>query len=824
MMPIAGWLVAALMTAIVLHLLYRRWTVSPMLGRVVSAGLESRYHDVVSSIDGIVWESDAATHRTLFISEAVERVLGFSREQWINESGFWEHHLHPDDMHVVVNGLQGLIDQRGDVVELDYRMFNARGQIVWLQSTVRVIRENGRAKLFRGVSLDITKRKLHDLRVAESERFIKTIADNLPALVTYWNRDELCAFANRSVSDWFARDPVALIGIRMRDHLGPELYEKDLPHVQAVLAGQPQQFERTLTRADGSIIQAVAQYVPDIVDGKVAGFFALVSDITSVKARETQLHLLEKSISHLNDVVMVLETQSHPADDEPVAPTAVPAAAPRIVYVNDAVERQTGYRPDEVIGALPPFLRDIAAAGLDTAPLIAALRGDQPIRTELACRRKDDRDVVIEVDITPIVDHAGRATHTIVIERDVTERKRQERANLEAVRRLSESEAFADLVLQSIDAVIMVSDRHGNVLRANRKAELASGYSEAELKDPIIAASLVPADEYAAVVEILRHQDPAVFPIININHWISRTGVHHLLRWANVALTDESGAIALRIGIGFDITELRQHEQALIAAKNQAETASRAKSSFLATMSHELRTPLNAIIGFSDLMARQSFGPMGSTKYIDYVNDIRNSGSQLLSIINDILDLSRVEAGKQELSIERLSLADIWPPIASGLTAAAGRKNIRVAVPADLQDIYFLSDRRAMMQILTNLVNNATKFTPPGGAIELSVSLSESGSEAVIAIRDNGRGIPRERLADVTKPFVQIANTYNRDEGGTGLGLAICNALTASMQGWLAIDSELGAGTTVQVYIPATPVAETADTYHAAAAKKSAQD
>ncbi|HVJ34011.1 MAG TPA: PAS domain S-box protein [Terriglobia bacterium] len=816
----AGWLVAALMTAVALVLLYRQWTVSPMLGHVVSAGLESRYRDVVSSIEGIVWESDATTHRTLFISDAIERVLGFSREYWLSEPDIWKRHMHPDDTDIVVGKLQNLVDRRGDVAgdaaEMVYRMYNARGQLVWLQSTVRVIRENGRAKLFRGVSLDITRRKLHDLRVAESERFIKTIADNLPALVTYWTRDELCAFANRSVADWFARDPVALIGIRMRDHLGPDLYEKDLPHVQAVLAGRPQQFERSLTRADGSIIQAVAQYVPDIVDGEVVGFFALVSDITAVKARETQLRLLEKSISHLNDVVLVLETQSHPADDEPAAPAASPGAPamPRIVYVNDAMERQTGYRPDEVIDGLPPFLRD--AAETDTAPLIAALRGDRPIRAELACRRRDGREVMVEVDITPIFDQAGQATHTIVIERDITERKRQEQANLEAVRRLSESEAFADLVLQSIDAVIMVSDRQGKVLRANRKAELVSGYSEAELKNPMIAASLVPPEEYAVVTDILRRDDPAAFPIVNINHWISRTGERHLLRWANVALTDDSGAITLRIGIGFDITELRQHEQALIDAKNQAEMANRAKSSFLATMSHELRTPLNAIIGFSDLIARQSFGPLGSSKYADYVDDIRNSGNQLLSIINDILDLSRVEAGKQELSIERLSLADIWPPIASGLGAAANRKNIRIAIPVDLQEIHFLGDRRALMQILTNLVSNAIKFTAPGGAIDLSAGRSDDGATVFIAIRDNGRGIPRERIADVMKPFVQIANTYNREEGGTGLGLAICNALATSMQGRLVIDSELGAGTVVQVHVPAAAPALVGDAHHPA--------
>lgn len=777
---------------------------------------ETRYRDVIASIDGIVWESDAATHRTLFISDAVQRVLGYSPAQWTSDDGLWRRIMHPDDMQSVVDALQNLVNQNGpqaaDTAEVVYRMFAADGRTVWLHTTARVIRENGRAKLFRGVSLDITQRKLHELRVAESERFIKTIADNLPALVTYWTRDHRCAFANRSVADWFARDPAKLIGIHMRDHLGPDLYEKDLPHVEAVLAGQPQQFERTLTRADGRIIQVVAQYVPDVIDGEVVGYFALVSDITTVKARETQLRLLEKSVAQLNDVVMVLETAPLQVDDLPegAAGEALPYAEPRIVYVNDAVERQTGYRVDEVMGGAPPFLRDVIAPGAETALLITALRGGKPARGELTCRRKNGHDVTLEIDITPITDEQGKATHTIVIERDITERKQQERDNLEAVRRLSESEAFANLVLQSIDAVIIVSDRHGNVLRVNRKAELVSGYSETELRNPTLAASLVPPEEYHGVRQVLQHQDPAMFPIVHVNHWISRFGDRHLLRWSNVALTDETGEIALRIGIGVDITELRRHEQALIAAKNQAETANRAKSSFLATMSHELRTPLNAIIGFSDLMARQAFGTIGNAKYLDYINDILNSGNQLLSIINDILDLSRVEAGKQELRIEHISLADIWPQIANGLTAAAARKNIRITAPAELQAVPFLADRRAVMQIVTNLVNNATKFTASGGEIHLDARRSPSGDETIVTVRDNGRGIPRERIQDVLKPFVQVANTYSRDEGGTGLGLAICNALAGSMQGRIAIDSELGSGTTVFLFLPRPVSADTA--------------
>lgn len=247
--------------------------------------------------------------------------------------------------------------------------------------------------------------------------------------------------------------------------------------------------------------------------------------------------------------------------------------------------------------------------------------------------------------------------------------------------------------------------------------------------------------------------------------------------------------------------QLAQRERRTRQALEAANEASRAKSSFLGVMSHELRTPLNAIIGFSDVISRQTFGPIANDKYLDYVKDINQSGRNLLVLINQILDLSRIEAGKHELQIEGLTLGRVWQAIGNEMAVAAATKDIQLSLRPDGVGLLFAGELRATMQILSNLVSNSVKFTPDGGRITVGASETVGGSEIVLSVSDTGRGIPSDRIADVLKPFVQLADSYARETGGVGLGLSICKSLTESMGGRLEIESEMGVGTTVHVHL-----------------------
>jgi signal transduction histidine kinase len=248
--------------------------------------------------------------------------------------------------------------------------------------------------------------------------------------------------------------------------------------------------------------------------------------------------------------------------------------------------------------------------------------------------------------------------------------------------------------------------------------------------------------------------------------------------------------------------QLAQRERRTRQALEAANAASRAKSSFLGVMSHELRTPLNAIIGFSEVISSQAFGPLANERYLDYVKDINQSGRNLLVLINQILDLSRIESGKHEMRMEGITLAEVWRHIGNEMGVAAAAKGIHLVLKDSAGDegLVFAGDARATMQILSNLVSNAIKFTPEGGTVTVSTAAA-SDREIVIVVEDTGRGIPPDRLVDVLKPFVQVSDAHARDTGGVGLGLSICSSLAEAMGGRLKIESEIGKGTRVFVYL-----------------------
>ena len=233
--------------------------------------------------------------------------------------------------------------------------------------------------------------------------------------------------------------------------------------------------------------------------------------------------------------------------------------------------------------------------------------------------------------------------------------------------------------------------------------------------------------------------------------------------------------------------------------KERAETANIAKSEFLANMSHELRTPLNAIIGFSELMQRGLFGPLGSDRYQEYANDIQESGTYLLGFINDILEMSKIEAGHFKLSIEPFNVSDTLKETLHYIEVMAAEKSIAIEIEADREAV-IAADKRAMKQILINLLSNAQKFTGDNGIIKVRVRKISGALKLTIA--DNGCGIPKNALAKLGEPFTQVADASTRHHPGSGLGLAISRSLIELHGGRLRIVSELGQGTIVHVILP----------------------
>jgi two-component system cell cycle sensor histidine kinase PleC len=247
--------------------------------------------------------------------------------------------------------------------------------------------------------------------------------------------------------------------------------------------------------------------------------------------------------------------------------------------------------------------------------------------------------------------------------------------------------------------------------------------------------------------------------------------------------------------------ELEETRDDALRKRFEAEAANASKTAFLANMSHELRTPLNAILGFSEIIAQECFGPVGNTRYKDYASDIHSSGAHLLSLINDLLDVAKIEAGRMEIlphKLEARRTLDIALKLIS-FKASEKRQTLTIHVQPNAPALY--ADERALKQMLINLVSNAVKFTPEGGKIDVIGSAAKGGGFQIM-VRDNGPGIPPEKLANIFTPFSQVDNRYDRQAGGTGLGLALVRGLAELHGGRAWIESEQGSGCSAFIVLP----------------------
>jgi PAS domain S-box-containing protein len=506
-------------------------------------------------------------------------------------------------------------------------------------------------------------------------------------------------------------------------------------------------------------------------DGRVTALLGVCHDVTAqVRAEEERQKaeaMYRLMTEESGDIVILYSTDA------------------KLLFVSSALERITGRTADEIRNG--GYKRFIHPDDLDEAGKMIT----RPVDAEILVAtwrilHRNGHYVWLETTIRTVLDPAtGEPKNVISVSRDVSARIEAEEARRKA------DEMYRVMTTESSDVILLFGpDR--NILFASDALIRVMGRTIEEIQHGGWMRFVHPDDvEPLRKLELPPRQRETMTVVYRLLHREER---YVWLEVATRARYAADGTYLGYISVARDITERKEREIEAKAAQERAEAANKAKSQFLANMSHELRTPLNAIIGFADLMKSEAFGPLGNARYESYTTLIYDSGQLLLDLISDMLDMAKIEAGKLELNFERVDLGEIVTDVARLLDDRARTGGVTLKVEAE-KKTSLVADRRAVKQVVINLVSNAIKFTPRGG--EVTVRAERDGDLARVTVSDTGIGIPEDALPRLGRPFEQVCDDPKLAKSGTGLGLALVRALTECHGGAMAIKSEVGVGTDV---------------------------
>lgn len=544
------------------------------------------------------------------------------------------------------------------------------------------------------------------------------------------------------------------------------------------------------------------------IDLEIAAAFCRAVENTYARQQaDEQLKIMQSAITHAQDAIIITGAGE------------IERPGPVILYVNEAVERISGYRADELIGKNPRILQGEGTDKQELRRLREALQAGRSFHGELINYHKNGTAYWIDIIIVPVRNAEGRITHFTAIERDITVRVKTEQRLADQNELLKSAEKIAGIGTWYYDT------ESGNLQFSDIIADMY-GVAVQELPTRLEdAVAPYHPDDRQPIIDTLSDAVAEARPMQFIRRLIRADGQERIVKVLGEPKLDAHGRVLGMLGTAQDITrevaaqnELKLHQEHLeelvasktrdvILAKEEAERANRMKSEFLANMSHELRTPMHAILNFSR-QGLERIESWSSRQHAENLSEIGASAARLSKLLNDLLDLSKLEAGATEYHMTSVSLRQVAQRSAAEIGGLAEEKRQRIELPPPGDDVTAICDSQKIHQVLLNLLSNAIKFSPAGAAIRLSLARLETQRAVLLVIADEGVGIPEDELEAVFDKFIQSKKTRT-GAGGTGLGLAICKEIIEDHGGAIWAENNPDKGSSFFVRLPLTQEAST---------------
>ncbi|MGI0483953.1 PAS domain S-box protein [Pantanalinema rosaneae CENA516] len=720
---------------------------------------EERFRSLMQACAQIIWNTNPVGELVTeqptwseFTGQTFEQYRGWG----------WLSVIHPEDSAHVASVWSSAVATRSRY-EVEFRLRRHDGEYRYMSCrAVPIVQPDGTIREWIGANTDITERRQTELALQQKEERYRTLITAIPQIV--WTTD-----AEGRVSDmvdWRAftgQTEAEVKGFNWLNAIHPD----DRDHTadiwfKAIQTKTLYDTEYRLRAADGSYRYFVVRGLPILgEDGNIIEWVGTCTDIHNQKQTEQTLRQTLEILDLASDCIIIRDM-----DD-------------RVLYWNQGAENLYGWQREEVLGHyIHTLLNTTFPDSLEAC--IAQFLQQGFWEGELQHTARDGRQVMVASRWTLQRDATGKPFAQLEINNDITQQKAAEVA-------LRQSEERLQAILDNSPAMFYMKDLAGRLVLINRQLETVLGLSREEILGKR-SDDLFPQD----IADAHNVNDRAVLEARTAMQWeehaMQQDQVRTYLSLKFPLLAADGSPYAV-CGISTDITERKQAEMALAQAKEAAEAASRAKSEFLANMSHELRTPLNGIMGYAQILQRSKRLDEEDRSRIDV---IYQCASHLLTLINDILDLSKIEAQKVELMLTDFHFPAFLQGVAEMCRIRAELKEIEFhyQLPSELP-IGVRTDEKRLRQVLINLLSNAIKFTD-AGSVTFTVSYA-SEQKLRFEVRDTGIGIPQDLLEKIFQPFEQVGDVKRQTEG-TGLGLAISQKIVNLMDSTIQVQSEVGVG------------------------------